>query len=118
MMNTTAPATISRWRRRWQRWRRRRGPSSQSTRTAPASTSNGGQVGHGELIGKLAPVELDPLTLTMHLDAAVCGLPEDPMLIELATSLKGAQTVPRPPLVSQLEDEVPVMATGVCTQCQ
>jgi hypothetical protein len=40
------------------------------------------------------------------------------MLMELAASLKGAQTVPRPPLVSQPEDEVPVVATGVCTHCQ
>jgi hypothetical protein len=40
------------------------------------------------------------------------------MLMELAASLNGAHTVPRPPLVSQPEDEVPVVATGVCTQCQ
>jgi hypothetical protein len=40
------------------------------------------------------------------------------MLMELAASLKGAQTVPRPSPVSQPKDEVPVMATGVCTQCQ
>jgi hypothetical protein len=40
------------------------------------------------------------------------------MLMELAASLNGAQTVPRPPLVSQPEDKVPVVATSVCTQCQ
>jgi hypothetical protein len=40
------------------------------------------------------------------------------MLLELAASLKGAQIVLRPPLVSQPADEVPVVATGVCTQCQ
>jgi hypothetical protein len=83
-----------------------------------ASASDGDQVSRGEPIGKLASVELDPFTLTTRLDAAVCGLAEDPMLMELAASLKGAQTVLRPPLVSQLEDEVPVVATGVCTQCQ
>jgi hypothetical protein len=113
--NTTAPATVG---RRQRRRRRRRGPSTQSTRTAPASASDGGQVGRGEPIDKLATVELDPLALTTRLDATVCGLAEDPMLMELAASLKGVQTVLRPPLVSQPEDEVPVVATGVCMQCQ
>jgi hypothetical protein len=60
----------------------------------------------------LAPLELDPLTLTTRSDAVVCGIADDPMMMELAASLNGSQIVLRPPLVSQPEDEV---ATGVCT---
>jgi hypothetical protein len=63
--NTTAPATVG---RQWRRRQRCRGPLTQSTRTALVSASGGGQVGRGEPIGKLAPVELDPLTLTTCLD--------------------------------------------------
>jgi hypothetical protein len=40
------------------------------------------------------------------------------MMMELAASLNDTQIVLRPPLVYQPEDEVPVVATAVCTQCQ
>jgi hypothetical protein len=40
------------------------------------------------------------------------------MMMELAASLNDTQIVLRPPLVSQPEDEVLVVATAVCTLCQ
>jgi hypothetical protein len=39
-------------------------------------------------------------------------------MMELAASLNDTQIVLKPPLISQPEDEVPVVATAVCTQCQ
>jgi hypothetical protein len=66
---------------------------------------------HGEWTNEMVLVELNPLTLTPYKGASLDhDITEDPMLVELATSLASSQIVMCPPprhptqVVTRLED--------------